>query len=183
MSELARVSSERTALQVQVDKQAKAAREEALLGAPSPLSLLRYGYSFPCVLLLPPLPVLLCSDLLSVGLSILASFRLLLLFLLASLLASCCPTFVRLLPILLILIRLFASVARPIVDVMGPEQRRAAQLRHDGAARPGAGMGAGPGRRPGKHRTIIPAEFSLSLPRPSLSWLNMIFTIRFLRNG
>ena len=128
----------------------------------------------------------------------LASFRLLLLFLSASLswyrwlccvgswrslLASCCPTFVRLLPILLILIRLFASVARPIVDVMGPEQRRAAQLRHDGAARPGAGMGAGPGRRPGKHRTIIPAEFSLSLPRPSLSWLNMIFTIRFLRNG
>ena len=33
VSELARVSSERTALQVQVDKQAKAAREEALLGA------------------------------------------------------------------------------------------------------------------------------------------------------
>ena len=95
MSELARVSSERTALQVQVDKQAKAAREEALLGARDSLSL-----SFACRLslrvLLPPLPVLLCPDLLSVGLSILASFRLLLLFLLASLLASCCPTFVRL---------------------------------------------------------------------------------------
>ena len=47
MSELARVSSERTALQVQVDKQAKAAREEALLGARSPLRLsvlYRFGF-------------------------------------------------------------------------------------------------------------------------------------------
>ena len=64
------------------------------------------------------------------------------------------------LSILLILIRLFASVARPIVDVMGPE-RHPAQLRHDGAARPGAGMGAGPVRRPGKQPRTLSLPSSL----------------------
>ena len=65
------------------------------------------------------------------------------------------------LSILLIPIRLFASVARPIVDVMGPEQRRAAQLRHDGRARSGAGMGAGPVRRPGKQPRTLSLPSSL----------------------
>ena len=167
MSELARVSSERTALQVQVDKQAKAAREEALLGARSPLRL-SVLYRFGFLLFLSTGAArcarssLLLPCVVSVALVVPLSFTVL-----VSLVVLCWILEIFVGFVLPYIRQTFAypsdthppvrfSVARPIVDVMGPEQRRAAQLRHDGAARPGAGMGAGTGRRPGKQpRTLF----------------------------